>query len=179
MHVAFITMCNSIHTARIWLMKMMHASMTMWHLEAKTCFPTHRVTNMVFLTPWCWQAGWTIFTSSTLKVLLKCRLIGYPSGPRKGSFFQMHKFRYTLYSPPNIWACKSGIWKHVNFKISPQPLLLHYLCFLIICHNFLSDPGIPGRICGSESLKQTDSKTFCRLNWYDSGWWWYQIDTNW
>ena len=41
----------------------------------------------------------------------------------------------------------------------------------------ISDPGIPGvRFLG---LGVTNSKTFCRINWCDSGWRRYQLNTCW
>ena len=45
---------------------------------------------------------------------------------------------------------------------------------------FLSHPGIPGPIYGSESLLKSLTETFCRLNWCDELMWWrYQLNTNW
>ena len=45
---------------------------------------------------------------------------------------------------------------------------------------FFIGPRCPwGPIYGSGSLSLTDSKTLCRLNWCDSGWWRYQLNTNW
>ena len=58
------------------------------------------------------------------------------------------------------------------------------LQFLIYSHNvlvFLSDPGVPGvRSMGPVLWNWlTDWESFCRLNWCDSGWWRYQLNTNW
>ena len=41
---------------------------------------------------------------------------------------------------------------------------------------FLSDSGIPWVRSMGPSVSDN---TFCRLNWRDSGWWRYQLDTNW
>ena len=53
--------------------------------------------------------------------------------------------------------------------------------FEAICScSFFIGPRCPwGPIYGSGCLKQTDSNTLCRLNWYDSGWWRYKLNTNW
>ena len=46
---------------------------------------------------------------------------------------------------------------------------------------WLSDPGKPGvRSLGPDVRPSvTNYKTLCRLNWCDSGWWGYQLNTNW
>ena len=36
-----------------------------------------------------------------------------------------------------------------------------------------------GPIYGSGCLSQTESKTFLKPNWCDSGWWWYKLNTYW
>ena len=44
---------------------------------------------------------------------------------------------------------------------------------------FLSDPGIPGLIYGSGCHFLSFSERLLKLNWCDSGWWRYQVNTNW
>ena len=50
---------------------------------------------------------------------------------------------------------------------------------------FLSDPGKPGvrslgpDVCPSLSEWVSEWDTLLRLNWCDSGWWRYQVNTNW
>ena len=48
-----------------------------------------------------------------------------------------------------------------------------------LCQMFIGPRCLWGPIYGSGSLKLTESKTFCRLNWCDSGWWRYKLYTNW
>ena len=47
------------------------------------------------------------------------------------------------------------------------------------CSQFLSDPGVPGPIFVSGCPSVRHSERLCRLNWCDSGWWGYQLNTNW
>ena len=55
---------------------------------------------------------------------------------------------------------------------------IDWQCTLV--DRFIIGPRCPwGPIYGSGSLSQTNWDTFCRLNWCDSGWWRYQLDTNW
>ena len=55
--------------------------------------------------------------------------------------------------------------------------LQHFLHFQL--DFFLSDPGVPGPIYGFTSLSQTEWDTLCKLNWCDSSWWRYNLNTNW
>ena len=46
--------------------------------------------------------------------------------------------------------------------------------------SFLSDPGKPGvRSLGPDVRPSVCPYTLLRLNWCDSGWWRYQVNTNW
>ena len=61
---------------------------------------------------------------------------------------------------------------------------LSYLFLGFINHRCFScifiGPRCPwGPIYGSGCLKLTDWESFCKLNWCDSGWWIYQLNTNW
>ena len=88
----------------------------------------------------------------------------------------------------------SSRWQHlflIHFIYIPYIFLTYflYISYLVLIYFsyisytgwFLSDPGVPGvRSMGpvvSHSL--TESKTFVKLNWVDSGWWRYQLNTNW
>ena len=46
--------------------------------------------------------------------------------------------------------------------------------------TFLSDPGVPGvRSMGPVVSHWVSELPLCRLNWCDSGWWRYELNTNW
>ena len=46
--------------------------------------------------------------------------------------------------------------------------------------HFLSDPGVPGvRSMGPVLSHSQTELPLCRLNWCDSGWWRYQLNTGW
>ena len=62
-------------------------------------------------------------------------------------------------------------WKQI------ATLKFEFLVVSIHFFVFLSDPGIPGVRSMCPSLSNYD--TFFRLNWCDSGWWGYQLNTNW
>ena len=47
----------------------------------------------------------------------------------------------------------------------------------VILEIFLSDPGVPGVRSMGPVLSHW--VTLCRLNWCDSGWWRYKLNTNW
>ena len=49
----------------------------------------------------------------------------------------------------------------------------------LTCYRFLSDPGVPGPIFVSVCPSVRHKLTFVKLNWCDSGWWGYQLNTNW
>ena len=47
-------------------------------------------------------------------------------------------------------------------------------------HNrFLTDPGVPGVRSMGPSMSVTHSNTFLKLNRVNSGWWRYQLNSNW
>ena len=50
-------------------------------------------------------------------------------------------------------------------------------CTTCFCVPFLSDPGVPGVRSLGPDVRHS-YKTFLRLNWCDSGWWRYQLNTN-
>ena len=62
----------------------------------------------------------------------------------------------------------------------PPPFSPKKITEKTICKNFdkfLSDPGVSGVWYMGPVLSNTDN--FCRLNWCDSGWWRYKLNTNW
>ena len=61
-----------------------------------------------------------------------------------------------------------------NTTVSVRTILKQLKALIIL---FLSDPGKPG--VRSMGRDVPPSHTFSRLNWCDSGWWRYQVNTNW
>ena len=47
-------------------------------------------------------------------------------------------------------------------------------------YRFLSDPGVSGvRSMGPVVSNSLTKYTLCKLNWCDSSWWRYKLNTNW
>ena len=67
------------------------------------------------------------------------------------------------------WHNLASIW---STRLWPPHLIVQ-------SHIFLSDPGVPGPIFVSGCHSVSEWDTFVRLNWCDSGWWRYQLNTNW
>ena len=55
-----------------------------------------------------------------------------------------------------------------------------FRCSAMMVAAFLSDPGKPGvRSMGPDVCPSLTPRRCVRLNWCDSGWWGYQLNTNW
>ena len=69
------------------------------------------------------------------------------------------------------WKSPSQDWSIIWFYLKNA---LFYSSILLV---FLSDPGKPGVRSLGRDVRHYD--TFVKLNWCDSVWWRYQLNTNW
>ena len=75
------------------------------------------------------------------------------------------------------WAMSIDHLDQISFRWSGTVKEIH--CFAIFI-PFLSDPGVPGvRSMGPVVFHWLTELPLCRLNWCDSGWWRYELNTNW
>ena len=83
---------------------------------------------------------------------------------------------------PDIWfGEKFSWWEQTTFRWASK--LEEGRSFDIVLGRFISDDLFIGPRCPWSDLcvrmSQTNYMTLCRLNWCDSGWWGYQLNTNW
>ena len=94
----------------------------------------------------------------------------------RSHFFRHHLFANILLTYVRVFVkiqkCGESSIKHVITNHTGSSTLVW---------PFLLDPGTPGvRSLGPDvRMSVTESNTFVKLNWVDSGWWWYQPNTNW
>ena len=107
--------------------------------------------------------------SRLLVVCIWCDLSGKAASCLKRSNFELE---LTNFTEPTLGrricdtSMQATIW----------PFKLHLLN--IFLWQFLSDPGKPAGVRSLGPYVRL-SVTFCRLYWCDSGWWRYQLDTDW
>ena len=88
------------------------------------------------------------------------------------------------------WTTPSARWSFLEVsKCLANSFTCHGITFMYIspwglgsycCNMFLSDLGISGlQFMGLSVCPSIMNATLLRLKWFDSGWWSYQLNTNW